>query len=337
MKPSITKKTNQNSYSLPTKVRILLLRLIGLVLGAYIYLSFDIQESLNRLLTIEFPVMVVLITCCLASITARTLRWFLIIRIYSREPSFASTLKYQFIGIFWGVLTPGRIGETAKTLYFSKYDGLDLSRNLFIMFLDRFWELIGFLIANMIIFESYILYYGSEKIPFTSLLVIHFAVLLIATIAWVYRKSGLQIVGRFLLAAKMKKVAEKIKYLAADAHLFTLLDACKYIGVSLFAWLGYYMTYIIVARALNVPMLDIQVVVAAAIAAIAVMIPISIAGIGTRDAALISVFSIFGAGPVAAVSVSLSILGLNLLFVFIGMLAHQYEHSRKKEVHVRNS
>lgn len=321
--------------SMSRKLTGVLIRLVGLGLGAWIYMSFDISKSLKRLLDIDATVILVLLVCCLASISLRTLRWFLIIRKYSREPRFRSTLKYQFIGIFWGVLTPGRIGETAKTLYFSKYDGLDLARNLFIMFMDRFWELIGFVIVNMILFQTYILTQGSGTIPFAQLLLVQAAVLLVGFLAWVYRTMLLRLVGRALHLGRIHKIATKIEYLAADAHLFTILDACKYIGVSLAAWLAYYLTYIVIARALAIPLLDIQVVVAAAIAALAVMIPISIAGIGTRDAALVYIFSLFGATPVAAVSGSLVILGLNLLFVFVGMLTHQYEHANNgKDRHV---
>jgi uncharacterized membrane protein YbhN (UPF0104 family) len=122
----------------------------------------------------------------------------------------------------------------------------------------------------------------------------------------------------------MTDTAEKFAPLISDLITYRRKDIGRFSLISIAGWSFYYLTYALSAWILGIDITLIQILFASAIAALAVMIPISVAGIGTRDAALIYMFQLYSIFPAEAVSLSLLILGLNMFFVFCGLIVYQF-------------
>ncbi|MBA7640673.1 hypothetical protein ES703_48344 [subsurface metagenome] len=81
--------------------------------------------------------------------------------------------------------------------------------------------------------------------------------------------------------------------------------------ITIFAYIIFYTQGYLIAKSLSIPVSFFYLVFCLSLASLVALIPISIFGIGTRDATLIVLFSTQGLTEEAAVSLSLA-----LLFVF---------------------
>ncbi len=97
-------------------------------------------------------------------------------------------------------------------------------------------------------------------------------------------------------------------------------------------WLLYFCSRYVVARAmgLNLSFLDIAIV--SVLSAVVSILPISVAGIGTREATIIFVFSLFGINKEAAVLFSLLIFTINILSVAFGFIPYTKESALVSKV-----
>ncbi len=81
-------------------------------------------------------------------------------------------------------------------------------------------------------------------------------------------------------------------------------------------WAGYGM-----ARSLSLPLSSWQVGVLTVLSTLCTLLPISIAGIGTRDVSLVLLFSCLGLGREQALAFSFLTLGLVIVHALIGWLS----------------
>jgi len=284
------------------------LALIGIAILAIILINLDIGKIVGILLGINLGLFLLAVVLDLLSAVLKAKKWQLLVNVQGRVLSFARATEYFFIGFFLSVLTPGRVGDLARALYL-KRETKSLGGALSTVILDRLIDVVMLFSLGFIAIVSFAVLFGREIVSFEILMGL--AVLLVAAGLVVLKKN---FIGFFLKPFFSMFVPEKFK----GALKMTFEDFYSYFGkirasmgrlfaasgIGLVTWLlAFGSTYLfILALGIEVPIYFIPLLVP--IIMLLDLLPISFSGIGTRDAAAIFLFGLYGVSPEAAVAFS---------------------------------
>ncbi len=287
-------------------IRKTILRLIGFVLLGVLLAKIDKGQFLGVLGKAALPLVIAAIALNIPGILIKSLRWRWLLSAqgisYGITPS---TLAY-FGSIFIGLLTPGRLGEFVKALHVSKDCGVSSGRAFSSVLADRLFDLYalaivgGVALINLGTFSTQILV---AILGLMALVLVLPLVLLLnsRTFAW----------GQ-TLGARMGKIGRKL--LGPEGWLVELREGLKalspswtLLGVALtvLAYGVFYLQAYLLAVALHLDASILVVSYAVALGSLITLIPISISGIGTREAGIVAYLGAHGVSAEAALGFSL--------------------------------
>jgi uncharacterized protein (TIRG00374 family) len=243
---------------------------------------------------------------------------------------FGRCLLAYFAGMYAGLVTPGRVGELIRVRYLTG-NGAGFGPSMATVLWDRIIDIAGLLFIGLLallpISGRYkFLYIGAVVL----VLLLAAAVLGIAIGRGAFRRSLEGFLRR--MPGKSRLVGRR----AGDVLLsFTgTLDRTSWkslsgmFAITLCGWVFYYVQSILLARSVGIPLSILPLVVSTTAAAITSLIPISISGIGTRDATLVVLFDYFGRPSEEAVALSGLVLMVMVANALVGFLAGQILESR---------
>ncbi len=205
--------------------------------------------------------------------------------------------------VFVGTATPGRIGEFLKILHLRER-GIPTGRALASVLLDRLLD-VGLLLV-MATAGLALLVGGSDVVVGVA------AVGLFVVAIWLAKilvcGAPADQMGRFLAPVAPQKLAEPVARLRCG--LCEALDALPRralaggVLLTLVAWgINYFANYQL-ALAIGLPLSYFEVAGISAVASLVVLLPISVAGAGTRDVAMVALLAAYGIGEAQAVALS---------------------------------
>jgi len=303
-----------------------LLKLIGLIVFLYIILNIDFKLFIKEFSAINIPYLLIAFALMLGVIVAKSLRWRSILKSLNIKIDQFLSLRLFWLGTYVGIITPGKIGEIVKA-YFLKARGHDPLKSIFSIIADRILDiiillLIGFFVAifYLTVLKNYIIILGS--IP----------ILLIVLFFLVFNEKGIfyRLIDKFLKNSLGKKFDnynislrgfwQEIK----NIKLKYLVETLFYLILS---WFLYFFSLYLIAQSLHIRISPILTVATTTAAAIVSMLPISIAGLGTRDATIIYIFSLISLSKESAVIFSFFILITELIAIAFGAFPYFKELS----------
>lgn len=281
---------------------------IGLIIFVLILLSIDLDKFIETIAGARLDYLFFALILGFIGIFIRALKWKTLIQTQGIKISSVKTFKYYLIGISAGLITPGRIGDLIKAFYIKEKIN-SLSKALSTVVVDRLIDIAILIIAGVLavlifgqFFNTVLVYYSSIV-----LLVIAFAMFLVIFLNKKIFKKLLKPLFYLFVSDKHKKLlkggfdkffesVEKMlqkKYFIVIATLFGIISwAISIIGAFFLAE----------SINLNIPLYFMFLAIP--IITLLDIVPISISGIGTRDVALIFLFSFIGLGIEYAVSFS---------------------------------
>lgn len=253
-------------------------------------------------------------------ISVASLRWKLLVP----EVPYFRLLRYSLIGQFYSVVLPGQVaGEAVKAWRISR-GAIDPARLVASVLIDRVVGLIGLLlVATAGIALSRDEFGGRLLVPMASL-----ATALIVGLLALAIPSLFGIVSRFIRLVGASK--PRLRDLAAKGLLF--LEAWRdyarapwrltlsLIFGAIFQLLGVGI-YMVLADSLGIEIDARHWMWIAGVTAIAVLLPLSVGGIGLREGALVALLAQFNVPGESALALSLGIFGMMLLVALAGWLA----------------
>ena len=290
------------------------LRLIGPVILLILLFQFDISKILEVLRQASIIPIVLAYLMFIPSLFFRTVRWRLLMAPQGIHLGFFESLNIYSLSIFLGVVTPGRFGEFIKAFYL-KQKGNTLGASFFSVVLDRVYDILFLLIFGCGAL-SWFAMFGEETA--TVITWTFFVVVLGAFMLWVMtRDTGKEVMVRALKAVCPKALKERIAsgYLDFSAGFgkmkpATLLWAFFF---TILAWGSNYGAVYLFGIALGFHITFFAIAGIAAVCALVTLIPISVMGLGTRDAAVILMLGKYGVSESDAMAFSTLILSM-LLF-----------------------
>ena len=120
------------------------LRLIGIIFFLYLVWQADFHSIYSRWERITWIYIFPLPLLSGLMLTLRALRWRLLLNVQGVYLSPQTTWIAYAIGVFCGIVTPGRLGDLAKAFYVRERTGFDWPRSLSSAVVDRALD-IGFM------------------------------------------------------------------------------------------------------------------------------------------------------------------------------------------------
>lgn len=263
-------------------------RLIGLVLLAALLWKVDASRVLVVLKELPPSVFwVVLLT--LPQVYFKAARWRILLKAQNVSyGALPSTLSY-FGSIFIGFLTPGRLGEFIKAVHVSRDCNISMPKSFSSVLADRLFDLyvLVFLGTTALLSRSQFNQADNlARLGVVVLLLLLPPLLLIQEKSFsFFQKTGLRLgkPGKHLFAEgswlpELRNYLRALSFIQVVASL--LLTGMSYI---LFYWQCF-----LLSTALRLQATFLEITYAVALGSLVALLPISISGLGTREAAIVA-------------------------------------------------
>ena len=229
--------------------------------------------------------------------------WQLVLKKHNIHVSFAYSLKNIFIGYFYGFITPGAIGGYTRAYYLKEESKEPLQKCLVNIVLFNTTDYLALLTLGVI--GGFAL--GALIPSILPVIVVLFIVILILMIVLLRKDTG-RILFRKLFESKLLS-SFKEKWVP---HLDTLYDELPKTRdlappflISISGWILWFSELYIISDIFSIHIPYLSFIAIVAVANVLASLPISIYGLGTREAALIGLFSLFGVAAENVLSLSL--------------------------------
>jgi uncharacterized protein (TIRG00374 family) len=289
---------------------------VGLVLLAVIATRIDLRRTIRIILHQNLLVLIGALALFVPQTFFRVWRWRIILRANACRLTIGQLCDTVLQGLFWGMVTPGRVGEFAKAGMLRKL-GHSWGRALGATTLERLLDLGVILIVGIL-----------------SAWVIQ-AVALSGTMKW--GLIGVGALGAIAVGVSLfprwKHLVLKLPFVRRyrerlgtefDEFRDTLLSPRRRGAPGLAAttallWLLAYLEVYLFARNLGIEVSFCYLIVTVSFGSVLTLLPISVSGVGTRDAAYILLLGSIGVDAERAVALAAMVL---FMFVFNGCVCY---------------
>ncbi len=292
-----------------------LLPLLGLALFAYIVHNTGLGRILAVFSTCDPIGLLLALPMVAGTVLLRGLRWRFLMRIVGIDYSLRRSMEVYTIGFFAASVTPGKMGEVVRAWYVHEDTGRTFGATIVTVFMDRLWDLvfvIGLGIVSVLLFTRYFIAIPSVGIVIAASAVVAAAVCLALS------RSLMRLVLEPLFAILVPERHKQLFSLNFNAFYDSLsrygrerealVKAFFYTAAT---WALIFLLAYQVARALHVNPDFGYMMLIMPIVALVELVPISVSGLGTRDATVIYFFSVVGIPGAEAV-------GFSIGYVLIG-------------------
>ncbi len=247
-------------------------------------------------------------------------RWLRIMRELGLQLDFATACALYTVGLFYGATTPGQAGDLLKAVYL-RDRGQPLAPAMLSVILDRLFDLLvmaalatlgifalGRLLPSRELQSALVVLMGLGLTALTVLLVAR------GPRTWMLTVALPRVAPR--LTVTLGRWNEQLQGLTLRPALVVELGLLS-LGSAFFTFLRLWLLFL----ALSLSLVPLYVVVgASALIAVLQVLPISIAGVGVRDAVLIAILLPYGYTTEQAITLSALFLLLNLQHIVVGFI-----------------
>jgi len=327
---------------------------VAITLGLILYLIFRFKptEILAAITKISVWSIVIAISIMITMFILKILRWHYILYKLDIKISVLKTTELVLIGAFGASVTPAKIGDVVRAYYLSKWNGTKETTSFFSAILDRIIDLISIGFFALLAIPFFITQLeGVTRWSLVAGLVLIFVITMLMFNSQIIRKIVTLLVKmRNRKKESTQETAEEndvildnskpVKIIADYYSHLTYFKAKNYLLLTLLTFLFWIILGLQVSVLIS-SMAEIQLTFQTlltitgimSIAAIVSLVPISISGIGIRDATItLLVFYSLQIGTEIAFSASLIQTTLNMIIPGIigGILLLLRRKRRKK-------
>jgi uncharacterized protein (TIRG00374 family) len=280
-----------------------LLPIIGIIILLLIISSLDLQKIINIFSKINPIYSIMSFFVVIPLILLANIGWQLLLEKQRIKVSFWYSIKNFFIGYFYGFITPGAFGAYTRSLYLSEESRVPLLKCVSNLIIFNTIEFISLLFVGAIG-----AIYLSSIYPSLFFIIILVIIIVISLFLIFYKdkksKALFVKIVKFRLFATIKdKLENSIESFYEDLPKFK--DVILPFVISVSGWVLKYILMFFIAKLffINIPFLYFIMIMA--VTGVISSLPISIYGLGTREAALISMLNFWNIPRENVVSFSL--------------------------------
>jgi len=295
------------------------IRIIGIVLFIMILARINLSQAFEIILDSN-PVLVFfyVIVSVLVIFSIRAYKWKYLLNSQSIKISFFETLSLFFSSFFFASVTPGRLGEFIR-IYYIKEKGHSTGKAAVSMFIDRIQDIVFLTILGIL--GALVL--SSAFIDLAIIGSICLGVFIFLSVCFFISKKLRKMIYNSLFIILSGSLKKYFKTNIDDFFLDLKMTKSSVIAISslltVFAWSVFYLAFYLIAITMSIPISFFYVIICLSITSLVTLLPISISGVGTRDAAMILVFSQISLTSESAVAFSTVVLAHYLFPMLLGL------------------
>lgn len=284
--------------------------LIGIILFLFILTRIDLLQTMQLLSRINLFFLAASMLVGIVTVFIKGFRFKLLMKGLGASISWLESAKFFFIGFFLSALTPARAGDFARAFYVRKKLRC-IGEGLGAVAVDRIIDVVllfAFAIISVLLF-SVVFNVSIFSLLFLFVFTVLFVLLLFLFLNKRFVRVLLKPFFGFLVPEKFK---DKMKqnFEAFFSSIMLLFRKRGIVSIAfllgLVSWFFSIFSAFLLGLALNIP-LSYHYFLIIPITGLLDLLPVSISGIGTRDAAVIFLFSFFAIKAELAVAFSLAI------------------------------
>jgi glycosyltransferase 2 family protein len=286
---------------------------IAILLFLFSKVDFSAEGFRETLLGIDLPIYLLSLFGVVIVLGIKSYRWHILVKNegfdYKPYRSFGAYMSSDAIGI----VTPGRIGEIARLYYVRQETSIPFFQAFKTIVSDRIFDftMLGWFGISGLTY--YFKTFGS--LPGFTYVLIVFAVIVFAYTA------GLAMLGAIIRQNWLSRWQVPGFIYECFRAVVGKKSALMW-GITVFAYLAYFFFSWLIMHSLRVKPGLVDVAFIMSIMSLSTIIPISVAGFGTREATLVALFSYYSLAPETAVSFSL--LHFTSFFLWGGIIGLFY-------------
>ncbi|HSV29323.1 MAG TPA: lysylphosphatidylglycerol synthase transmembrane domain-containing protein [Candidatus Omnitrophota bacterium] len=268
---------------------------VGLI--SWVLSKVDLASAWAQAKAIDPWMLVAAIGLMIVQIGLGAVRWGMVLRVLGAAFSWAQTVAVYYIGVFFSLVLPGAVGGDAVRMWFSRKAGLPLHTAVNSVMLERAVTVYGLVL--LVCVTQPILQARVPELPGGW---IFQALLAIATVGIL----ALSVMDRLPESLGHLRVVRGLAQLAADtrALFFRPFKAAATLAVAMAGHANLSMAVYLLAIGLNLDIHALDCLVLVPPVILAMTLPISIAGWGVRETAMVTAFGFVGLAPEAALVLS---------------------------------
>lgn len=274
------------------RISLWIFKLFGIALFLWILAHINREQLGTYIRESDYTLLAAALVVPFLIYLAKAARWKLLVRMAGIEMTFEDAWRMYNIGIFLGTITPGKMGEFGKAAYLQK-GGVPLPMSLALVLLDRLMDVL--MIGAIAIFAMWTLF-GA---------------------LWGALTIGAFVFLLILLKLFFKKIP-RMSWKEFAVKMVTSDVAIKLLNYTLISWMLHFVWAILIARSVGIT-IEIPILVSAfTLTGIISMLPIAPSGLGTRDAALLTLLAAYGIQAEQAVYVAFLMFVQIIVSGFLG-------------------
>jgi uncharacterized membrane protein YbhN (UPF0104 family) len=297
-------------------------RLIGVMLLAVVLWRVGVRALLDTLLSVDPFAFIAGALLATAVLLLRSLRWRILCNGLDIDVSATEAIRLYLLATFVASVTPGRIGDLVKAYYVrdKRAEG-GFAAGIATVVYDRFLDLgqIGALALGAVVVLPWV------PRAFGPLLVaVAFAAFVLGTV-WRPTREGL-LARPLYWALRRLPGAGNVTLQAPPASKMLLAQALTTISIAGFAG-----AVVVLARGLSIGVPAWSLAILSALGALIGLLPITVLGIGTRDALYVAAAPLLHESREAMLSLSLLLLSMYVLNSVTGWAAWFLSPPRERQ------
>ncbi len=271
--------------------------LVSLGILAVIFLKIDFDQFVHNFKNLNLQYFAISLLFFVPQTYVSAKRWQLILKAQCAISIWKSTTLILASSTL-NVILPSKVGDFAKALFLQRSDGLELSKGFSLTFMEKTLDVAGLCVVLLV---------GAVYIPSSNSIVrlsIAFSFCIIGITVFMFsydiRKLGLNWLASKIGVEKrlygfLDEWQEMVTALKSNGRRFIII-----VSLSIFLWFLHIGQIYLFFLSLNSAVSPIVVFAYVPLSIFVGLVPISFGGIGTRDAALIYLFSGYESASVMA-------------------------------------
>ncbi len=288
-----------------------LIRSIGIFLLVIILTRVDLEDTWRQLQDCRPAAVVLAIFLILPQVALRACRWQGLMARLAIRCSWPQSLRFYFAGIFIGLVTPGRLGELAKGVFLRQYGIASIGRSLPSVLADRILDLLVLVGLALLGLPYFDLIPHAGRV---SALMLGLMALVIALgLKWLAASSQLNVIAVKIRKRLKNGWSGSLDEFVAGSRALITPGLWASLGWTLAGYGIFFIQTHTIGYALGLPADFKTIAMVVSISILVGFIPITFAGLGTRDAVLIFLFGQAGVSDTAA-------LGFAIVYIFVNVI-----------------
>ena len=279
------------------------LPIIGIVLFIYILFKINLVNILEEIKNVNLSFLFIALILMIITTFIQTYKWYIIAILQEIRVPFIEAVKINMISNFYGLVTPAKLGSVIRAEYLKKYTkNNNIGKGLFNFTIDKILDLTS--VIFMVILFSFV-FKDKLDLPITFFTTL-FLTFVFLTLFFI-KKDRSKWFLRFFYRRFHKKLKNKAK-MTFDSfyeHIPKKRYFILFFLLNIISWVFVYLIYYVIGLSFGIELSFLYYLAILPISTLVAIIPISFNGLGTREAALISLFGLFNISSAKVFSMSI--------------------------------